>query len=165
MNNINGNGVSVMPPVTKATNATASWCVDTKGFDAAVVRVGMNTHATNKAALATLKFSESDMITSPSSQTDIAALTGGTAISSSVGFVIPNATKMGLGAVIEFQIDLRKRKRYLGLQGTPGDTTANMLYAVAEFARPEQTKDTAAAKRVIDKVNTSSTQVALLVSA
>jgi hypothetical protein len=125
----------------------------------------MNTHATNKAALTTLKITESDTVTSISSQSAIVALTGGTATSTSVGFVIPAATAMGLGAGIEFQIDLRKRKRYLGLQVTPGDATANGSFAVAKLSRGTYSRDTAAEKYVQDAANTSSTQCAKIVQA
>jgi len=165
MININGNALCVMPPKTVATNATNSMVFDTKGFDYANVYVGMGTHATNKAALSTLKFTESDSSTVISSQSAIVALTGGTATSSSVGFVIPTAVKHGPGAVSEFQIDLRKRKRYLGLQVTPGDTTANETYAIASLGRSEYSRDTAVEKYVQNAAATSSTACAIVVTA
>jgi hypothetical protein len=136
---------------------------DCKGFDQANVYVGMNTHATNLAALSVCKFTEG---TNTSAGTAIVALTGGTATSSSVGFVISNATTMGPGAVMEFQIDLRKRNRYMDLQLTPGDTTARETYAIAVLSRAAESKDTAAEKYVKNYgAATSNTSVAQVVTA
>lgn len=133
----------VMPYATTATNATQSMVFDTKGFDHCNLFVAMGTHATGKAALSTLKITESDTSTVISSQSAIVALTGGTATSSSVGFKIPTAVYMGPGAGVEFSIDLRTRKRYLGLQLTPGDATAKAAWAVARLSRAEYSRDTA----------------------
>lgn len=165
MNQGNKNGICHMPYATVATGATHSMVFDTKGFDYLNLYVGMNTHATNKAALSTLKITESDTLTSISSQSAIVALTGGTVTSSSVGFVIPNATKMGPGAVVEFQVDLKARKRFLGLQVTPGDTTAKGSQALALLGRPGESKDSYTEKYVKNYAATSSTACAKVVTA
>jgi hypothetical protein len=111
----------VMPPETDATNASHTFSFDCKGFEAANILVGMNTHATNKAALTACKITEGDTTTAYAA---IVAFTGGTATSSSVGFVIPSAVKMGGGGVMEFQVDLKARKRYLKV--TPQGTRLQM---------------------------------------
>jgi hypothetical protein len=105
-----------------ATNATQTLSFDTSGYDFANATVVIGTNATTSAVFSTLKWSESDTVTSPSSQTDIVALTGGTATSTSVGYVLPTTGVAGGGVAVEFQLDLRKRKKYLGLQWTPGQT-------------------------------------------
>ena len=155
-------GVCVMPPETQATGATHSMIFDTKGFDRANVYFGMATHVTSLASLKTLKFTEG---TNTTCGTAIVAFTGGTVTSSSVGFVIPTAAKMGIGDMVEFQIDLRARKRYMRLDVTPGDTTAKQTYGIAILSRPGQSKDTAVKKYVKNYGDaTNSTSVALLVS-
>ena len=161
MIHVNDCAVCVMPPATTATNGTHAMVFDTAGYEYANVYVGMGTHATNQAALATCKFTEG---TNTTAGTAIPALTGGTATSSSVGFVIPDATKMGPGAVMEFQIDLRKRDRYLKLSLTPGDTTANETYAVALLHRGKESADSAAEKYIKNYGSaTSNTSVAKIV--
>jgi len=156
-------GVCVMPPETTATNATHLMVFDTKGFDRANVYLGMATHVTSLATLSTLKFTEG---TNTACSDAIVALTGGTSVvADSTGFVIPTAAKMGIGDMVEFQIDLKARKRYMKLSVTPGDTTARESYGIALLSRPGQSKDTAVKKYVKNYGDaTNSTSVALLVS-
>ncbi len=120
MRNIHSKATVCNVPASVATNATQALSFDTAGFDFANVKVLCSTNATTSAAFSTLKFTESDTVTSASSMDAIVALTGGTATSTSVGFVIPTTTITGGGVAAEFQLDLRKRKRYLGIQSTPG---------------------------------------------
>jgi hypothetical protein len=160
---------AIMSPQTAATNGTAALTFDTKGFDAANIIAGMAAHTTSLAALATLKVTECDT-TVASSFSAIVALTGGTVTSSTVGFVIPTAALMGIGEVVEFQVDLRARKRYLKLSMTPGDTTAKECFAVAQLSRAEQSKDgtlgsASTAKHVQNVDYTSRTAVAMVVKA
>lgn len=119
----NNFAVSYMPLATCATNATQTMSFDTKGYEYLNCYVLLNTHATNGTTIQTLKFSEHDSTTTVASMTDIVALTGGTATSASVGYVLPTVAVAGTGGTIEFQIDLRARKRYLGLSITHGATT------------------------------------------
>lgn len=158
--------ICIMPAATCATNATQGMSIETAGYGEAVLDVIVGTHATNGAAIGTLKLSESDTVTSPSSMTDIVALTGGTATSTSVGFVIPGAASLGPGGAIEFQVDLRKRKRYLGLTITPGSTTMNIA-AIARLVRGSESDDTATQKSAVTNnvLGTSATQVGLIVRA
>lgn len=143
MKEIDGCALVMMEPATAATNATHSMVFDTKGFDHATVIVGMNTHATNKANLIACHVTESDTSTVISSQSAIVSLTGGTVTSSSVGFKIPTAVDMGGGAGIQFSVNLQARKRYLGVQLTPGDATANETYGVAILTKAEYSRDEA----------------------
>ncbi len=136
-----------MPAATAASNATQEMVIDCAGYDQANIYVNIGTHATNGTTLQALKMTESDTATAATSQSAIVALTGGTATSSSVGFVIPTVAQAGRSTIVEFQIDLRKRKRYVGLQITPGTTTVN-VGAIARLTRSKQSADSAAEKSV-----------------
>jgi len=125
---------------------------DTIGYDYAVVDVLLGTFTTTDPTLTTLKFTESDD-TVLTNFAAITALTGGTAGNTSSNFVIPIAAVTGLGGAIQFQIDLRKRKRYLKLNATPG--TTQVLAAIAHLGRAEQAAITAAQKSVANNPGAS----------
>ncbi len=161
----NHGAIVLLPSATAATTATHEMSFDRKRHDHAVVTVLIGTHATNGETIRTLKFSESDTLTSPSSMTDIVALTGGTATSTSVGFVIPGAAAVGEGAVAVFNIDLRRRKRKIGLSITPGTTTMQ-ISVLGQLVRSAESPDTAAEKSVPTlHTLTSATSVAIVVNA
>jgi hypothetical protein len=106
-----------------ATNATHEVSFDTSDCDSGVFAVLVGSNFTASATFSMLKFAESDTVTSPSSMTDIVALTGGTAISSTAGFVLPTGNEIYSGGLaVLFQLDLRKRKKYVGIRITPGQT-------------------------------------------
>lgn len=162
MRHIDNAAQIVLPPKTNATNATHSLVFDRKEFAQANFFVGMGTHATNKAALSVCKFTEG---TNSACGDAIVALTGGTSTDATHGFVIATAAAMGPGAAMSFSIDLRKRKRYMKLSLTPGDTTAKETWAFGLLSRPTYSRDTAAEKQVEDLSSTSNTQCALVVTA
>ncbi len=157
MNTINACGVAVMP-LTKLTAAgtayLASW--DTKGYDYANIYLqGYNASAASSGFVSSVILRESDSLTSPSSMTAIVAFTGGTATSTSVGFVIGGDTSnTGQTGTIEMQVDLRNRKRYLGLYVVGDQGATNYVGGVAVFGKPEQSKDTAALKTITNNQNT-----------
>jgi len=154
-----------MPAASAATTATQSMVIDGKGYDHCNIYVNIGTHATNGTTLATCKVTESDTLTSISSQSAIVALTGGTVTSSSVGFVLPTVAAAGPGTIVEFQIDLRKRKRYIGLQITPGATTV-LVGAIARLTRSKESADTVAEKAVAGPISlTSATSVGAIATA
>lgn len=109
-------------PQSVATNATATAHLDTLDADEVQVIVALDTAATNPA---TLKFGEGD---TTAAFTDIAALTGDGAS----GFTIP-AVDTSSGNLLAFNIDCRKRKRYLKLSITPG--VAQVMSATARLGR------------------------------
>jgi len=164
MLHINDCAVCVMPPATCSSGETHTMTIDCADFDQMNVIVGMMTHDTSKAALATCSFTEG---TNSAAGTAIVALTGGTSVvADSTGFTIPTGAYMGLGSVMEFQIDLKKRKRYLNLVMTPGDSTATGTYAVARLSRGTYSRDTAAEKHCLNYSNTNNTNsIAVLVTA
>ena len=148
---------------TIATNATHSMVIDTKGHDHAVIDLIVGTHATNGGDITVCKLVEHSSLTSFSSMSAIVDFTGGTEVSTSVGFVIPDDEAMGPGAIIEFDVDLRKRERMLGLVVTPG-TTVLSFASMAKLTRSRESRDTKAEKSdIVNHSQTSSTSVAALV--
>ena len=87
--------------------------------------------------------------------TDIVAFTGGTATSTSVGFVIGgDTTNTGQTGVIEMQVDLKGRKRYLGLYIVADAGQTNYAGGVAIFGRAGTSKDSVSEKVVTNNHNT-----------
>jgi hypothetical protein len=166
MNEINGTGVAVIPLMELSAAGTAyagSW--DTKGYDSANILIqGYNLSAASSGVVSSVVLSESDTVTSQSSMTDIVAFTGGTATSTSVGFVIGGDTSnTGQTGIIQLQVDLKKRKRYLGLYIVADQGATNYAGGVAIFGRPEQSKDTLALKQITNNHNTMASNVNLVV--
>jgi hypothetical protein len=158
----------VMPPAASATNATLSMSfdkVDAYGVpaDHAQIDILVGAHATTTTVIETLKLSESDTLTSPSSMTDIVAFTGGTATSSSVGFVIPVVTTAGLGGGITFNVDLRKRKKYIGLS-IAGTSATAVFGAVATLTRGKESADSATQKKGVNYGATSASSCMTVVN-
>ena len=118
---------------TIASNASTYGYIDTIGWNHMKVVYVSAVEASSTAAALTLKFTEGTNSTAASA---IVALTGGTATSSSVGFVIPIYATDGDGGALVFDIDLRKRERYLRLHTVPG--TNSTFSAVALLSRGEQ---------------------------
>lgn len=137
-----------MPAATVDTNSTQAMSWSTVGFDYATVNLLMGTHSTSGETLRTVKISESDTETAASSQTAIVAFTGTTsATSATAGFTLPAVAVSGPGAVYVFDIDLKGRKKYMGLSVTPGSTTVN-ISALVTLSKAEQSRDTTATKQV-----------------
>jgi hypothetical protein len=114
---------------TAATNSTSYGYLDTIGWQAAKVLVAFGTAATTSAVATTLSLTEGTNSTAASA---VVALTGGTATDSSHGFVIPTGVTTE-GVVVAFDVDLRKRSRYLRLNVTPAQ--ANSFAAMALLTR------------------------------
>lgn len=159
MNSLLQTAKVVQPPASVASTATTSCMFDTIGYDFAEIHVSCGTQATTDAAITTITLKESDNTTA-SNFTAIAAFTGGTATTTSVGFVIPAVTVTGLGAGVLLQVDLRKRKRYLLLNMTPGTTL--VMQSVVTLGRAEQSPITAAQKTISNQSATNVTSVAVI---
>ena len=162
----NDKAMCVIPLATTATNATAKMSFSKIGnggekFDYANILVHVGTSATTSAVMTTIKLSESDTASSVSSMTDIVAFTGGTATSSTVGFVIPTA-QAGGGNLVEFRVDLRKRKKYVGLSLTPAQGL--ILGATAMLSRASESQDTTTDAQISNLESTSATSVGKLVT-
>lgn len=116
--------------VTIATNASTYGYLDTIGWEHAKIVVNTAKEATSSACAKVLAVTEG---TNSAAATAIVAATGGTATSTSVGFVIPLYKGTAEGAAVVFDIDLRKRERYLKIQCNPG--TASTFSAIALLSR------------------------------
>lgn len=147
MINANEGSLVVLSPVASATNASKYMSFDKREFDQANIYVICGTHTTTTAVVTGLKISESDTITSASSMTDIAALCASNTTSTSAVNSIPAGSVQGLGGIItEFQLDLRKRKRYVGLSVVTATDVTAIVSAIARLTRSKQSSDTAAQK-------------------
>lgn len=159
-------GASVgLPPASIATNGALALSFDSKGYDQANITIDVATCGTDSVAFSTLRITESDTVTVASSMSGIVALTGGTATSTSAGFVVPTpATMENGGRAIEFQIDLRKRKRYIGLYATNTEQ-ALVMAAHARLTRSEKSADSATERAVTNMENTDAVSVSQIVTA
>jgi len=111
----------LIDPQSVTAAATATGRIDCAGYgflSLDVVLGSINSSTSNQPTV--LKLGEAD-VTNTSSMTDIVAFTGGTAVSTSVGFVIPVGVTAASN-VVKFNIDLRSRKRYLLLSVSPATT-------------------------------------------
>jgi len=163
MKHIDDGAIVFTPAASAATSASQTQAFDTLGFDQANIYVMVGTVSTSGETLRTIAISESDTVTSASSMTDIVAFAVGTTTSATVPNSMPAITALGVGAVMEFQVDLKARKRYLGIEVTPGSNTANVSI-LSVLSRAGTSKDTAALKSVGNKNLTTSTSCALVVS-
>lgn len=99
--------------------ATASGTCDTLGYKSIHIGMFHSTSDSTSNKWTVCRFSECD--TSNGTFVTNAAWTGGTATSTTVGFVIPaavTATKQ----IFAFHLDLRGRKRYLKFEASPATT-------------------------------------------
>jgi len=130
--------VKLITPGTVAADSTNEAGLDTYGFDYCTIDVINGAIASNATAVTYLQISETDTVL-PTAYTDgaaIVALTGAAVKSATAGFVLPTpstCTVVPTGSIFRFNIDLKARKRYLGLLVTPGQTWA--LAAVAHLSR------------------------------
>lgn len=157
MRNVDNVSLVLLPPAATATNASKTFSFDRSGFDQANVYVIIGTHTTTTAVVTGVKISESDTVTSPSSMTDIASLCASNTTSTSAVNAVPAGSVQGLGTVMEFQIDLRKRKKYIG--GTiTADTVATAVVSVlALLSRSGESKDTTTKKSLPLNLGSTST--------
>lgn len=143
----NEGSLVALPPVASVTNASKYMSFDKSEFDQANIMVICGTHTTTTAVVTGLKISESDTVTSASSMTDIAALCASNTTSTSAVNAIPAGSIQGLGGIItEFQLDLRKRKKYVGLTIATDTVATAVVSAIARLTRSKQSSDSAAQK-------------------
>ena len=163
---IDSNGVALIPIETHSAAGTAVVAsFDTKGYNRAnIYLMGRNNSAASSGFVSSIILAESDTATSYSSQTAIAAFTGGTATSTSVGFVIDKTGTASHHRVAELQIDLRKRKRYLSLYVATDQGETNWTSGIAVFGRPEQSKDTVTNKVITNLEETAECSIGNVVT-
>lgn len=125
---------------TSTTNAaTASGTVDTLGYKSIHITMRHSTSNSTSNKWTVCQLSECD--TSNGTFVTNASWTGGTATSTSVGFVIP-AAHATLTQLFMMHVDLRGRKRYLKLAVSPA--TTEIVGADGLLDRGEQAPSTVA---------------------
>lgn len=116
------------------------------GHDSLVIDLISTTADVVSNSPSVLKLQESDD-TVASNFADITAFVGGTAVGTSVGFVIPNGDTATTNAVYAtFEVDLKPRKRYLRLVGSP--RTTQTWAAIASLGRSRQVPVSVTARNV-----------------
>lgn len=135
-----------MAQVTGAAASSFECGVDTKGYDYCTIDFCNGAAATDSVAAVFIQCSESDtqFCTNYTDGTPIVALVGAAVVSASAGFVLPTpstCTVVPVGSNYRFNIDLRGRKRYLGVLwevGTGGNFSivANLSRAHVDPAMP-----------------------------
>ena len=108
-------GTIVSTALTSSLTGTAR--IDRAGYDYAEIDIILGTSDTPSDMPSVLKLTESDD-TVVTNFTAIAAFTGGTAVDSTHGFVIPNADSSNPN-IYKLCVDCRARKRYLKVSVTP----------------------------------------------
>lgn len=156
-----GSAYALMPPATTASTGTQASCIDTLGPRSDKMHyleclVFWATHSTSGEAVRTITFSESDTLTSPSSQSVITELSCNTTTSTSAPNACPAVTVTGLGAISVFRMDIKARKRYIGLQITPGSNTMT-CGAIWIGHRLDESADSAANKSLVNQNLTTAT--------
>lgn len=152
-------GKNVVKMGVAITNGAATHriTIDTKGSDQYNAYIAVGSHDTDTAAITAIVVSESDTVTSASSQTAIAALSSATQTATDASNVLPLGPVQGLGGIVnELQIDLRKRKRYVGIEVSLDTIPAGMPIAIiGRLTRNEQSKDSAAQKSGLNVEDTN----------
>lgn len=120
--------VVMVEGLTMTSAGTVMSTLDTYGFDFAEIDVVAGTGEAASTALTTLRMCESDDTSSLTAYTDGDAVTsfvGAAATSTSAGFVLPalSSTKQN---IFRFNVDLRGRKRYLGVNFAPEKQTVGV---------------------------------------
>jgi hypothetical protein len=121
----NTKSLSPLVIASGATSATTTGVIDTLGYDYAIIDTIGDTQTTGMTVCSLLEGTASATVT-----TAIAAFT------STTGYDLP-ATNGTTAPIIRFNVDLRKRKRYLKLTVTRGIT--GILAAHCVLGRGDQT--------------------------
>ena len=146
----------VMAPVVNVAATTNIMSFDRSGFDYCVIDILSGTTDTETNAIAQVNVSESDTLTTPSLMTDIPAFCGSVTTNTSYTWAVPAVSATSQGSVITIQMDLRHRKKYIGLSllGSAAGGTASIA-AIARLTRGDESPVTAADH---DGVNAAYTQ-------
>ena len=148
-------GVACIPAAAVASTGTAAITFDHTGYDYAVfIMNGLASTAGETWRTVTLK--ESDTSTVHTSMTTVAGANFATTTTTNATASVPAATIMGTGAAIVFQVDLRKRAKYVSVGVTPGADTA-MISMTALLLQPDQSKDTATQKYLLNSYSLATT--------
>lgn len=148
----------VLAPVATATNADTAFSFDRGGYDRLNLEVIVGTHVTTTAVVTGLQILHHSSTTSASSMTAIAALCASNTTSTAAVNSLPAGTAQGLGGIVmEFQIDLAARERYIGLVISAATDQTAIVGAIARLSRGDESRDTAAEK--VQRTNLAATNV------
>lgn len=142
--------VLAIAAISTTNAATATGQIDTLGYDHASIDVVIPTADTTTNGVSVLKISEADDSSAATNFTDVTALIGGTQVATNVGYVLP-AGKTAAQTLVKFNLDLKKRKRWLKLSVSP--RTTQILLAIANLQIAEQEPTQAADAGVDTLVN------------
>jgi len=152
----NDNGIVVMPPTlqTAASTTVMSFSkLDANGqpFDYLNLYINLGTQVTNCSAvhIQEVLIAESDTVTSASSMTTIVAFSGSATTDATHGWTIPAVLSTGKGGVVaELQMDLRKRKKYIGMTilGAAAASNVTTVSALVLLSNCKESRDSAANK-------------------
>lgn len=112
--------------LTMTSAGTVFGTVDTYGYDYLAIDLEAGTGEAASTAVTTLRLCEDD--TAPTAYTDgdaVTACVGAAATSTSAGFVLP-ALSSSYKNIYRFNIDLRGRKRYIGINFAPTKQTVGV---------------------------------------
>jgi hypothetical protein len=127
--------VPMFEGLTMTSAGTVFGAVDTIGFNFAAIDLVAGTVNQAETAVTTLRLCESDTnsaMSAYSNGTPITAAVGAAAVSTSAGFVLPalSSTKQN---VFRFNVDLRGRKRYIGVNFAPTGQTIGVSASAKLF--------------------------------
>ena len=143
--------VIMYPPSTQLGDGLVTASLDTYGYDFADIIISDGTYAVaGKTLPTTVRIGQSPTAIGAMNQcTNIVSLTGGTATSATVGFVIGGVSTTKAGAT-HFKVDLRNVDRYLCLEYDLVGT--GHLAAYALMRRPHTGPKAAVATTTLDAV-------------
>ncbi len=147
-------GKTASSPGICITNTTAEHTLDldTTGSDQLNLYITCSTHNSSTEAIDSITVYESDTVTQATNMTKIAALSSDTATAATTDNILPTAAVMALGGVVqEIQIDLRRRKKYLGVAVISGPVAAGAQIGIlARLTRNAESADSATEKDQVD---------------
>lgn len=123
----NAGSVAVIKAASVASTATSTGVIDTLGYDELKVIALLDSAANTASNPVVLKLGESDDATT---YTDITGFEG----DATDGFTIPPVSAT-LPTVVEMNLDLRARGRYIMLSVTPSTSGAMVLGATAVLGK------------------------------
>lgn len=136
-------GLVHLPPASFSNAGTALMSFDRKGYDYATIYVSVGALATNAATLTVISLTDCDTTVVSNFATFTGSSVGGDWAVASLG-----------SSIGKFQVDLRKRKRYLALNITNATTTV-IIGAIARLTRGGVSHDTATEQSVSNISNTT----------
>lgn len=145
----NEGSLVIMPPAAIVSAATQRMSFDRSVFDYANIDVMAGAHNTQTAVITGITLAESDTVTSASSMTAIGSISVSNTTAATAINAIPGIATVGLGGIItSFQLDLRKRKKYIGVSVHvhATNTYTAVVGAIARLTRSSESKDSAAQK-------------------